>query len=84
MSNPKAMSRNRLQRVEADILTAELDRVATEIPAFIAENRVSDVEQKKHPAYLPGRAQEIIPQLSRIARELFYGFLFEQIESSLK
>ena len=44
------MSRNRLQRIEADILTAELDRVAAEIPAFIAENRVSDVEQKKHPA----------------------------------
>lgn len=50
MSNPKAMSRNRLQRVEADILAAELDRVAAELFSLVAEDRVSDVEKKKHSA----------------------------------
>ena len=57
MSNPKAMSRNRLQRVETYIFATELDRVTAEFLALIAKNRISNVKQKKYPAYLPGREQ---------------------------
>ena len=65
MSNPKAMSRNRLQRVETDIFATELDRVTAEFLALIAKYRISNVKQKKYPAYLPGHEQ---------IKRLFYNY----------